>query len=317
MAENPEEVWFYSQAGQQHGPVPFSELQARVNELHPVNDMVWKEGMANWMPVGQMRDIFTPNSKLEAVPSPHSHPTPLAPSEAVATPAANAQPSPQAVAVPTPTAATTAVPQTSPADDPKGVQAPRADDPKGVQAHNPKPKPKQAIDEPAIKKDARKKIPEAELEGANRLHYFLGVILFPFVLMTILIVAAPFLGKSIASMTALLGTLLIFIVSITVTLKRFSNLAMTRWWFLGLLIPIVNLWLYYRLFACPGGYAVGRKMDGRGILLALLYWLSLIGLVAFLVFATLNAFTMMAEDPQMREDISRMLIQLRNYLESH
>jgi hypothetical protein len=58
------------------------------------------------------------------------------------------------------------------------------------------------------------------------------------------------------------------------------NLGMSRWWFLGNLVPILGFWVGYRCFACPGGYAYHKKLDGAGIFLAIVYWLLLaIGLV--------------------------------------
>ena len=71
-------------------------------------------------------------------------------------------------------------------------------------------------------------------------------------------------------------------------LKRLVNLGMSRWWLLGWLAPLLNLWLGHRCFACPSGYAYHRKMDGPGIALAINYWLAIAGcLMAFGVFATM------------------------------
>lgn len=65
------------------------------------------------------------------------------------------------------------------------------------------------------------------------------------------------------------------LVIIYVTLNRLVNLGMSRWWFLGQLIPFLNFWVGYRCFACPGGYAFHKKLDGIGIFLAIIYWLAL------------------------------------------
>ena len=42
-------TWFYSQSGQQLGPVETADLQAKLNsgEISP-QDMVWREGMSQW-----------------------------------------------------------------------------------------------------------------------------------------------------------------------------------------------------------------------------------------------------------------------------
>ena len=73
---------------------------------------------------------------------------------------------------------------------------------------------------------------------------------------------------------------LIFLIYIG--LNRLLNLGMSRWWFLGHFVPLLNFWVGYRSFACPAGYAYHKKMDGVGIALAILYWLAIVaGLLAF------------------------------------
>jgi hypothetical protein len=51
---------------------------------------------------------------------------------------------------------------------------------------------------------------------------------------------------------------------------------MSRWWYLAVFAPILNLWLGYRCVACPPGYAYYKKMDAAGIGLAILYWSSVL-----------------------------------------
>ena len=55
-------------------------------------------------------------------------------------------------------------------------------------------------------------------------------------------------------------------------LRRLVNLGMSRWWYLAVFAPVVNLWVAYRCFACPPGYASHKKMDFPGILIAVIYW---------------------------------------------
>jgi len=74
--------------------------------------------------------------------------------------------------------------------------------------------------------------------------------------------------------------LLPFLLLIFAILKRFQNLAMSRVWFLGLFAPLINLWLGYRLFACPPGYAEHKKLGVLGWILAIIYWLPLLGVMA-------------------------------------
>ncbi len=51
--------WYYSQNGDQFGPVAASELKelAASGELRP-NDLVWKEGAADWRPAREVRGLF-------------------------------------------------------------------------------------------------------------------------------------------------------------------------------------------------------------------------------------------------------------------
>jgi uncharacterized membrane protein YhaH (DUF805 family) len=54
--------------------------------------------------------------------------------------------------------------------------------------------------------------------------------------------------------------------------KRLRNVGMSGWWFFGLAVPLLNLWVIYRLVACPAGYSARRKLDVPGKLMAVLYW---------------------------------------------
>jgi hypothetical protein len=53
-------VWYYSRAGQRHGPVSAAELLrlARGGALAP-QDWVWKEGMREWAPAAGMKGLFS------------------------------------------------------------------------------------------------------------------------------------------------------------------------------------------------------------------------------------------------------------------
>ena len=66
-------------------------------------------------------------------------------------------------------------------------------------------------------------------------------------------------------------------------LRRLTNLGMSRWWCLTALVPVANLWLGYRCYACPTGYAYHKKLDVAGIILAILY--SITGVAASLLVA--------------------------------
>jgi hypothetical protein len=63
--------WFYTQNGQQApAPVSAAELKrlATAGQLLPT-DLVWREGMANWVPASSIKDLFPP-SHITTEPAP-------------------------------------------------------------------------------------------------------------------------------------------------------------------------------------------------------------------------------------------------------
>ncbi len=137
--------------------------------------------------------------------------------------------------------------------------------------------------------DFGEKQTQLKLPGAPRLGYILGVTVLP----TILIIG---LGKILPQLQSFAGPdigrfvpLVVFVIPtslvLAITVKRFQNLGMNGWWILGLLVPLLNWWLNYRLIACPPGYVFTKKLDVWGWILAVLYWLSIIGsIVAAVLF---------------------------------
>ena len=66
---------------------------------------------------------------------------------------------------------------------------------------------------------------------------------------------------------------------------------MSRWWFLAAFAPVLNLWIGYRCFVCPAGYAYHKKLDVSGIALAILYGLILLsaGMILALHFGVIDS----------------------------
>ena len=128
--------------------------------------------------------------------------------------------------------------------------------------------------------------PNAPWPGARRRSFLLVSLVLPVVWHYAQEAASPFLIKQFGAILmekilpytafAPLGVLLHF------GLKRLVNLGMSRWWCLAVFAPILNLWLGYRCFACPPGYAYHQKLDGWGIALAMSYWLIMLALVLVL-----------------------------------
>ena len=65
------EQWHYTRGGQQFGPVPAAELKrmASSGDLSPT-DMVWKEGMPNWVSAEKLKGLFPGSPAVTATPPP-------------------------------------------------------------------------------------------------------------------------------------------------------------------------------------------------------------------------------------------------------
>src|SRR2546427_702538 len=57
------EQWHYTRGDKQAGPVSWTDLMhlAASRQLSPA-DMVWKEGMPNWLPAEKVKNLFAPQS---------------------------------------------------------------------------------------------------------------------------------------------------------------------------------------------------------------------------------------------------------------
>jgi Zn-dependent protease with chaperone function len=64
-AVQPDDLWYYGDGDQRHGPVSTEELKglATSGQLQP-DDLVWKRGMAEWSPAGQIEGLFPTQSEL-------------------------------------------------------------------------------------------------------------------------------------------------------------------------------------------------------------------------------------------------------------
>lgn len=196
------------------------KAKAEAHELHPRFDLLWKDGMDDWVAAGEVDGLFVKKSEDEPAPKPTTE---------------------------------------------KSANDPFSDfeDEKGDSDGD-----------------------DEEWEGVSRGGYFFFIYIFPILWLIGLTyglkMAKDFVDGDIAEMLPLafacLALLPIFI-GIFAILQRFQNLGMSRAWILGLLVPILNFWLLYRLFACPPGYAVRKKLGALGWVLAVIYWLPLIGAI--------------------------------------
>jgi hypothetical protein len=100
----------------------------------------------------------------------------------------------------------------------------------------------------------------------------------------------PYAPETYAGLMPLVVWPLAGFLALITSLNRFQNLGMSRWWVLGFAIPVINLWLGFRCLACPVGYAVRKKLDGMGKLVAVLYWVAILGGVGLMAAGMVGAF---------------------------
>ncbi len=153
---------------------------------------------------------------------------------------------------------------------------------------------------------------QGEWPGARRRSYLIATLLFPILWQIATPFAAPLiqgaLGQEIMTYLLIGIALVPLIVTVYFGLNRLVNLGMSRWWFLGNLVPFLNLWVGYRCFACPAGYAYHKKLDGAGVFLAIVYWL-LIVIGVLLVIAFLALLFGTVNNPELRNQMQEILRQ--------
>jgi uncharacterized membrane protein YhaH (DUF805 family) len=118
---------------------------------------------------------------------------------------------------------------------------------------------------------------DADWPGVRRRSFLFAVLILPFLISVASAMGAPLIvaqfGKEISIWIFLGISILPFVIAFYIHLERLANLGMSRWWYLGALVPLVNFWICYRCVACPSGYAFHKKIDATGVLLALIFWL--------------------------------------------
>ncbi len=148
--------------------------------------------------------------------------------------------------------------------------------------------------------------------GAGRGSYLLVSILFPALWVigypsTFALLEKQF-GPHITQFAAPAIGLIPALALIIFNLKRFANLGMSRKWILGFAVPILGFWVGFRCFACPGGYAYHKKLDGPGILLAVIYWLLVASLFVACGLAT-AIYLGLIGSPELQEQVRETLRQ--------
>ena len=248
MNQSVEGAWYFSRDGQQSGPLSYAELKEKADEglLKPRTDLAWKEGLAEWKPVGEIEGLFERRDTAVALGG---------------------------------DADATLV----------------ADHEHDADFH------------------------DGEWPGARRRSYLFVILMLPLLAVFLYGLAktsfptalTPELWRLVERLGPLVFAVIVFIVG----LQRFANLGMSRWWYLGNFVPFLQLWTWYRCFACPEGYAVHKQMDGVGIFLAIIYWLMVVAAIAAVAFviAILAGAT---GSPEIQQQFKDALEQLRTQAEA-
>lgn len=139
---------------------------------------------------------------------------------------------------------------------------------------------------------------QGEWPGFGRAIYFIGSIILGFASGAIPPLIAPFAKGYEAFLLAI--PILVVVLWIWLGLQRLTNVGMSRWWYLGNLVPLLHLWVAYRMAVCPAGYAFHKKLDGAGIFLAILYWLGMIAMILGVIGIVLILSGALG-DPQMKQ----------------
>lgn len=123
---------------------------------------------------------------------------------------------------------------------------------------------------PAALAASRAKRPDMPLEypGIGRLAYFLASAGFAIVFYAIFVLMffAALGTESGAGMAIgmLLVVLLFVAASLFIGVKRITNLGMSGWAVLWSFVPFMNIWIHWRMMACPPGYEDHRTLDTAG-----------------------------------------------------
>ncbi len=142
--------------------------------------------------------------------------------------------------------------------------------------------------------------------GARRRSYLTAIIIVPILINVVAawstVMFKEQFGGEVIGVITLIAAILPVLFGIYYGIQRLANLGMSRWWFLGNFVPLLNFWVGYRCFACPAGYAWHKKLDGAGIFLAIIYWL-LLALIVLATAAVIAALLGAMGSPELREQI--------------
>lgn len=112
---------------------------------------------------------------------------------------------------------------------------------------------------------------EAQYPGYRRLRYFLTlmVVLPVFFAIVLIVMLGMFSGGGDGGVIAATVTFIILALgmvagSLYIYYQRVINLGMSGWAVLWTFVPFLNIWIGWRMIACPAGYEHHRTLDKAG-----------------------------------------------------
>ena len=232
--------WYYTdKTGQQAGPVSTSELlKLMASQAVGSTAMAWKEGMAGWQPISQIKELNAPQMTSS---------------------------SEEPVVVTPPNLTPSTPEQQTPSIDP--YEAPRAsltdDDAYGVNQ-------------------------ASGYGGIGRLAYFLFSILAGIITQGVTVALGGEQIEPNISYMLLAGS---FIISMFLAFARLKNIGMSRWWFLGNFVPILNIFLSVWVMSRQEGWVETRQLDSAGKVIAWVMWICFLLVILAVVAAVAFIFT--------------------------
>ncbi|EDM26351.1 hypothetical protein LNTAR_19807 [Lentisphaera araneosa HTCC2155] len=117
----------------------------------------------------------------------------------------------------------------------------------------------------AAPKDSTNDLPDdIDCGGIGRGRYWLYLFLANLVFYGI-VIALALVTEGQINNALLSGLYIVYLGALIYTIiKRLRNLGSSAWLFLLSFVPLINIWLGYRLSCCPAGYADHRQLDSTG-----------------------------------------------------